>query len=129
MPGVGRSSASAICAFAYGAREAILDGNVKRVLARHFGIEGYPGERRVNEALWRVSEQSLPGEDIEAYTQGLMDLGASVCVRVSPRCSACPVRDTCVALRDQRTEALPAPRPAKVVPQRHDDHAGVGQPR
>ena len=119
LPGVGRSSASAICVFAYGAREAILDGNVKRVLARHFGIEGYPGERRVNDALWLVSEHSLPGQDIEAYTQGLMDLGASVCVRVSPRCPVCPVRQTCIALLGGRIAGLPAPRPAKIAPQRH----------
>jgi A/G-specific adenine glycosylase len=118
LPGIGRSTASAICAFAYGLRKAILDGNVKRVLARHFGIEGFPGERRVEQRMWALSEELLPGNGIEAYTQGLMDLGARVCVRAAPKCAACPVAATCVALRERRTGVLPAPRPAKVLPQR-----------
>ncbi|MCW5620785.1 MAG: A/G-specific adenine glycosylase [Burkholderiales bacterium] len=118
LPGIGRSTAAAICAFAYGQRHAILDGNVKRVLARHFAIDGYPGERRVEQALWALSEALLPQTDIEAYTQGLMDLGAQLCVRHSPGCAACPLRDSCLALRQQRTGELPAARPAKVLPQR-----------
>ena len=118
LPGVGRSTASAICVFAYGARHAILDGNVKRVLARHYGIEGYPGDKRVEAALWVQSEAALPQRDLEAYTQGLMDLGAGVCARAKPRCGECPVRETCVASRDNRTAGLPAARPAKVLPER-----------
>ncbi|HEU5282851.1 MAG TPA: A/G-specific adenine glycosylase [Burkholderiales bacterium] len=118
LPGIGRSTAAAICAFAYGTRAAILDGNVKRVLARHFGIPGYPGERRVEQALWRLSESLLPGSEIEAYTQGLMDLGATLCVRASPRCELCPVGRSCAARREGRTGEWPAPRPAKVLPQR-----------
>jgi A/G-specific adenine glycosylase len=118
LPGIGRSTASAICAFAYGSRTAILDGNVKRVLARHFGVEGFPGERRVEQHLWSLSEQLVPERDIEAYTQGLMDLGARVCARSAPACQACPLAATCVARREQRTNQLPAPRPAKVLPQR-----------
>jgi len=118
LPGVGRSTGAAICAFAYGQRHAILDGNVKRVFARHFGIDGYPGERRVEQALWALADSLLPDGDIERYTQGLMDLGAQVCVRSSPRCPACPVRESCVALRQNRTAELPVPRPAKVLPQR-----------
>ena len=118
LPGVGRSTASAICAFAYGARHAILDGNVKRVLARHFGVEGFPGTRKVELALWALSERLLPPRDLEAYTQGLMDLGASLCARSKPRCAACPLRETCVAHRERRTHELPSPRPAKVLPQR-----------
>lgn len=118
LPGIGRSTASAICAFAFGTRAAILDGNVKRVLARHFGIEGFPGERKVEQRLWALSEQLVPERDIEAYTQGLMDLGARVCVRSAPGCLACPLAGTCVALREGRTAQLPAPRPAKALPQR-----------
>jgi A/G-specific adenine glycosylase len=118
LPGVGRSTAAAICAFAYGMRAAILDGNVKRVLTRHFGVDGYPGERRVVDALWRLSESLLPEEDVEAYTQGLMDLGATLCVRSNPRCSACPLQDGCVARRAGRTRDLPMARPAKPLPQR-----------
>ena len=118
LPGIGRSTAAAICAFAYGARTAILDGNVKRVFARHFGIDGYPGERRVEQAMWALAESLLPATGIEAYTQGLMDLGARVCTRSAPKCVACPVRDTCVALRQNRTAELPTARPAKVLAQR-----------
>jgi A/G-specific adenine glycosylase len=118
LPGVGRSTASAICVFAYGARLAILDGNVKRVLARHFGIEGYPGDKPVETLLWTRSEAALPERDIEAYTQGLMDLGAAICVRSRPRCDLCPLGATCVAFRQNRTKDLPAARPAKVMPER-----------
>jgi A/G-specific adenine glycosylase len=118
LAGIGRSTASAICAFAFGTRTAILDGNVKRVLARHFGIEGFPGARKVEQQLWTLAEHLMPEGDVEAYTQGLMDLGAQVCVRSAPACLACPLRGTCVAHRERRTAELPAPRPAKVLPQR-----------
>src|SRR5436190_9243492 len=89
LPGVGRSTAAAIAAFAFGERAAILDGNVKRVLARHAGIAGFPGDRKVEAKLWLIAERRLPVRSIEIYTQALMDLGAMVCVRV-PRCDACP---------------------------------------
>jgi A/G-specific adenine glycosylase len=118
LPGIGRSTASAICAFAFGARRAILDGNVKRVLARHFGVEGFPGERRVEQRLWALSEQLVPERDVEPYTQGLMDLGARLCVRSAPACSACPLSASCIALRDKRTAQLPAPRPVRALPRR-----------
>jgi A/G-specific adenine glycosylase len=129
LPGIGRSTAAAICVFAYGARAAILDGNVKRVLARHFGIDGFPGARRVEQRLWALSEELLPRADVKAYTQGLMDLGAQVCVRTAPKCAACPLAASCIALRDRRTAELPAPRPARPLPQRETtllvlSHAG-----
>lgn len=118
LPGVGRSTAAAICAFAYGARRAILDGNVKRVLTRHYGIPGYPGDRRVEDALWDKAEALLPQEDVPAYTQALMDLGAGLCARRRPRCVECPLVEECVAYRDGLTDALPAPRPKKALPRR-----------
>jgi A/G-specific adenine glycosylase len=118
LPGIGRSTAAAICAFAFGARAAILDGNVKRVLARHFGVEGFPGERSVEQQLWALSEALVPEHDVERYTQGLMDLGARLCSRARPACPACPVALTCVASREGRTDRLPAPRPKKAIPQR-----------
>jgi A/G-specific adenine glycosylase len=118
LPGVGRSTASAICVFAYGERHAILDGNVKRVLARHFGVVGYPGEKRVEAALWERSERLVPDRDTESYTQGLMDLGAGICLRRRPRCAECPVGATCVAHRDDRIAELPSPRPARPRPER-----------
>ena len=119
LPGIGRSTAAAIAAFASGERAAILDGNVKRVLARHRGVDGWPGEPRVLAALWSEAEALLPSAaDIEGYTQGMMDLGATICSRARPRCGDCPVRDDCVARRDGRIDDLPSPRPRKPLPQR-----------
>ena len=118
LPGVGRSTAAAIAAFAFGVRGAILDGNVKRVLARHRGIEGFPGEAAVEKQLWVVAEALLPVRGIESYTQGLMDLGATVCTRSGPRCDACPVAGDCVARAQGHVDRLPSPRPRKSVPKR-----------
>ncbi|MGD9942486.1 MAG: A/G-specific adenine glycosylase [Burkholderiaceae bacterium] len=118
LPGIGRSTAAAIAVFAYGARAAILDGNVKRVLCRHGGVHGFPGERSVELELWRIAERELPADGIEAYTQGLMDLGATVCVRSRPACAACPLADDCSARRDGNAAELPTPRPRKTLPQR-----------
>ena len=132
LPGIGRSTAAAIAALACGTRAAILDGNVKRVLARHRGIEGWPGEARVQARLWQIAEGLLPPRarapsrseaqrpvrDIGAYTQGMMDLGATICTRARPRCAACPVARDCVARCADRVASLPAPRPRKRLPQR-----------
>jgi A/G-specific adenine glycosylase len=118
LPGIGRSTAAAIAAFAFGERAAILDGNVKRVFARHFGIDGYTGSAPVERTLWAIAERELPHVDVPAYTQGLMDLGATICVRSRPKCAACPVQTSCVAARDGRTASLPAPRPARARPER-----------
>jgi A/G-specific adenine glycosylase len=120
LPGVGRSTAAAIAAFAFGRREAILDGNVKRVLARVFAIEGFPGERKVENALWDIAERLLPDHaDMAAYTQGLMDLGATVCRRGRPLCAECPLQLSCLARQQGREGELPTPRPKKAQPVRH----------
>ena len=118
LPGVGRSTAAAIAAFSGGAAEAILDGNVKRVLARHFAIEGHPAVSSVEKRLWTLAESLLPRSEVGAYTQGLMDLGATLCTRSRPRCGACPLADTCEAHRQGRETAFPSPRPKKVLPHR-----------
>jgi A/G-specific adenine glycosylase len=118
LPGVGRSTASAIAVFSFGVRAAILDGNVKRVLARWRGIEGWPGSPAVERSMWALAEALLPAKDVESYTQGLMDLGSSVCGRSRPQCGACPVRSDCVAYRAGTTARLPASRPAKARPER-----------
>jgi A/G-specific adenine glycosylase len=120
LPGVGRSTAAAMAAFASDEQGAILDGNVKRVLARHEGIEGWPGEARVQAALWRAAESFADDAagDIAPYAQGLMDVGATICTRKRPRCNACPVAGDCIARRDGRIDALPAPRPRKELPRR-----------
>jgi A/G-specific adenine glycosylase len=118
LPGIGRSTAAAICALAYHERRAILDGNVKRVLARYCGVAGWAGEKKVEEQLWQQAEALLPRQDVATYTQALMDMGATVCVRSRPRCAACPVQADCVALQTDRTAELPTPRPKKAVPER-----------
>ena len=113
LPGIGRSTAAAIAAFAFGARGAILDGNVKRVLARHAGIDGSPSDPAVERALWARAEALLPARDIETYTQALMDLGAAVCLRTRPRCDVCPIAADCVARREHRIAELPGRRAKK----------------
>ncbi len=118
LPGIGRSTAAAISVFAYGEHHPILDGNVKRVLARHGGIAGYPGETRVQKQLWRKAQALLPARDVVAYTQGLMDLGAGICVRAAPRCEQCPVRADCVALKKNLTDVLPGRKAKRALPQR-----------
>ena len=120
LPGVGRSTAAAIAAFAYDVIAPILDGNVKRVLARHAGIEGYPGVSSIEKKLWHEAQARLPPspDDMVAYTQGLMDLGATICARSDPRCLLCPVADDCAAKANGRVADIPAARPSKVLPQR-----------
>ena len=118
LPGIGRSTAAAISAFAYGQRAAILDGNVKRVLSRCFGVEGYPGASDVEKELWALAESLLPSARIEAYTQGLMDLGSQLCTRRQPACAACPFYETCVARRTGRQAELPVAKPRKSLPER-----------
>ncbi len=118
LPGIGRSTAAAIAAFAFGQRAAILDGNVKRVLCRHFGIEGFPGQAAVERELWALAERLLPDAGIEAYTQGLMDLGATVCTRSRPRCGDCPLAKSCLARQEDRQDELPAARPRPKLPER-----------
>ena len=121
LPGIGRSTAAAITAFSNGTRAAILDGNVKRVFARVFGVEGYPGEKRIEDALWRRADALLPEESMEAYTQGLMDLGATLCTRSKPDCPRCPLQARCVAYATGRTEELPMRKPKKTTPEKRAD--------
>lgn len=118
LPGIGRSTANAIAVFAYGARAPILDGNVKRVLCRHAGIEGWPGAAAVSRLLWRHAEQLLPESEVTTYIQGQMDLGALVCTPRRPRCADCPVAADCIARRTGRAESLPTPRPRRNLPVR-----------
>jgi A/G-specific adenine glycosylase len=126
LPGIGRSTAAAIAAFASGERGAILDGNVKRVLARHRGIDGWPGTPQVAAQLWRSAEALLPSASdcardravIADYTQGMMDVGATICARTKPRCGACAISDDCVAHRESRVDTLPSPRPRRTLPRR-----------
>ena len=109
LPGVGRSTAAAIAVFAFGRRAAILDGNVKRVLARRFGVQEA-------KAQWALAERLLPRRGIRTYTQALMDLGATVCTRAKPACERCPVAKGCVARGEGRIAELPAARARKPLP-------------
>ena len=119
LPGIGHSTANSIATFCFGAHEPILDGNVKRVLCRAFGIEGFPGSGAVEKQLWALARELMPSRHGATYNQAQMDLGASVCTRSKPRCEACPLADICVARAGGRTADLPEARPRKVIPQRN----------
>jgi len=120
LPGIGRSTAAAIAAFCSDERAPILDGNVKRVLARHFGVADDPRTASGERAFWALAQSLLPRRRarMPAYTQGLMDLGATICTRSAPNCSNCPLRASCAAFREQRVNELPAQRRAGTVPVR-----------
>jgi len=110
LPGIGRSTAAAILSIAYGQREAILDGNVRRVLSRVFGIDGVPTEPTTLRALWAQAEACLPDADAAVYTQAIMDFGATLCTRHEPLCMHCPIQHDCVAFATGRVRELPTPR-------------------
>ena len=118
LPGIGRSTAAAIAVFSYGVRAAILDGNVKRVFSRVFGIDDYHGAKRIEEAMWRRAVALLPEKGVESYAQGLMDLGATLCVRGKPSCITCPLAQRCVALSTDRVSQLPVRKPKKAIPEK-----------
>lgn len=118
LPGIGRSTAAAILAQAFSQRQAILDGNVKRVLARHFAVAGWPGERKVSDRLWQYAEQFTPYKRVAEYTQAMMDLGALVCTRRQPDCAGCPVSNTCQAYQQQAIDEYPGRKAQRKLPSR-----------
>ncbi|MFP7721948.1 A/G-specific adenine glycosylase [Lysobacter sp. A3-1-A15] len=123
LPGIGRSTAAAVLSQAWGERCAILDGNVKRVLARYHGIDGWPGRPVVEKRMWTIAEHHVAHPCLDAaampdYTQAQMDLGATICTRANPACVLCPLQADCIARIEGRTGSLPTPRPAKALPQR-----------
>jgi A/G-specific adenine glycosylase len=119
LPGIGRSTAGAILSIAHQQRHAILDGNVKRVLARHETIEGWPGKSAVLKDLWIVAERNTPQSRVADYTQGIMDLGATLCTRTRPSCERCPVRHDCAALQADTVSDYPGRKPKVAKPLRH----------
>lgn len=132
LPGIGRSTAGAILAQAFGQRHPILDGNVKRVLARMHAVPGWPGSAPVERRLWALAEAHTPTARVADYTQAIMDLGATVCRRARPLCLACPLASRCVAQQQGRQAEFPAPRPKRARPLRRvrmlllrDDHGAV----
>lgn len=118
LSGIGRSTAGAILAISKSQRHPILDGNVKRVLTRCFGIQGFPGETAVERELWSIADACTPAQRVEHYTQAIMDLGATVCVRSRPLCAVCPMHEPCVARREGMQAVLPTPKPRKARPER-----------
>lgn len=130
LPGIGRSTAGAIMALAYGEPYPILDGNVRRVLARFDAIENWPGEKKTEQAMWHRAEQLLPEKRLKEYTQAQMDLGATVCTRSNPQCRCCPLQQSCQAFLHNKVAGYPVARPKKIQPLRqtfwlvlvHDGH-------
>ena len=118
LPGIGRSTASAITVFAFGNRAPILDGNVKRVFCRVFGIEGVPTTTAIDKSLWELADTLLPKKEVAAYTQGLMDLGATCCTRSKARCDRCPMARFCSALNTDRVDELPQRKAKSALPVR-----------
>lgn len=116
LPGIGRSTAAAIASIAYQQPTAILDGNVKRVLARHHAVDGWPGKPAVVNQLWTHADKHMPETRCRDYTQAIMDLGATVCVRSKPLCDACPVKSTCKARKQGNPGDYPGKKPRKVLP-------------
>lgn len=116
LPGIGRSTAGAILSIACGQSQPILDGNVKRVLARFHAIQGWPGETKVAAELWQISQRYTPSQRTADYTQAMMDLGATLCTRSKPRCEFCPVFSNCQANQLGLVNTLPEPKPRKTLP-------------
>ena len=119
LPGIGRSTAAAIVVFSSGVRAAILDGNVVRVFSRVFGVDDPVSEAQGKKRFWQMAVDLLPDSDIESYTQGLMDLGATVCTRGRPDCAHCPFSGTCIAFAEDRIDELPVKKAKKTMPIRH----------
>jgi len=118
LPGIGRSTASAIMALAFNQRHAILDGNVKRVLSRFYAISGWPGESAVEKQLWQLAENLTPERNVAQYTQAMMDLGATVCTRSQAKCDICPISQRCLARQEESQYKYPTPKPKKSIPLR-----------
>ena len=118
LPGIGRSTAGAVLALSRGDRLPILDGNVKRVLTRHFAIEGWPGSPAVQKILWPLAESLTPLTAVANYTQAIMDLGATLCTRGDPQCARCPVAASCAAFARGLVKDYPSPRLRRVLPER-----------
>ncbi len=118
LPGIGRSTAGAILSIACGQRHAILDGNVKRVLARQSGIREWTGKTATLRELWILAEELTPSSRVADYTQAIMDLGATLCTRSKPSCDACPVANACIAKHENLQQQIPAAKPKRAKPRR-----------
>jgi len=119
LPGIGRSTAGAILSFSTEQRHPILDGNVKRVLARFYGIEGWYGKKQVENKLWELADNNTPKQEVARYTQAIMDFGATLCARSKPNCDDCPLAADCVAQQHDRVAELPHGKPKTKKPTKH----------
>ena len=118
LPGIGRSTAGAILSLAKNERYPILDGNVKRVLARYYAVDGWPGKASVSKTLWSLADELTPTQDVATYTQAIMDLGATVCTRSKPLCNSCPLGHTCIARSLNTVTDYPGRKASKEKPLR-----------
>lgn len=118
LPGIGRSTAGAVLSLACGQHHSILDGNVKRVLARYFAVDGWPGKKDVEQALWQYADSLTPSSRTGDYTQAMMDMGATICTRSKPKCDSCPLQQGCLAFAQGRQSELPGKKPKKDIPVR-----------
>jgi A/G-specific adenine glycosylase len=118
LPGIGRSTAGAVLSLSLGQHHPILDGNVKRVLARFFMVEGWYGVKKVENRLWQLSEQLTPKNNVTEFNQAMMDLGASVCSRSRFDCQACPLNSRCAAFNAEQVTVFPHSKPKKAVPKK-----------
>ncbi len=118
LPGVGRSTAGAVLSLSLGQHHAILDGNVKRTLSRHFAVEGWPGKKPVENKLWELADANTPAEGVQRYNQAMMDMGALICTRSKPKCDICPVRASCDANALGRQADFPGKKPKKTMPEK-----------
>lgn len=116
LPGVGRSTAGAILSLGFNLRAPILDGNIKRVFARYYAIEGWPGLLEVTSQLWQLAEENTPATRVATYNQAMMDIGAVVCTRKNPHCGECPLKRSCLAFKRKNTDQFPSPKPSKKLP-------------
>ena len=118
LPGVGRSTAGAVLSLALGKHFPILDGNVKRVLARCYAVDGWPGRKEVEKRLWEISENVTPAKGVAQFNQAMMDLGATVCTRSKPKCTLCPLNSGCIAYANGSWAQYPGKKPKQTLPER-----------
>lgn len=116
LPGIGRSTAGAILSLAFNQCQPILDGNVRRVLTRHYAISGIPSQTKINNKLWALSTFNTPAKRTADYNQAMMDLGSILCTKSNPQCSQCPIQQSCVAKIENKICQYPEPKPAKSMP-------------
>tara|TARA_R110000744_G_scaffold8884_14_gene28997 strand:- start:2097 stop:3206 length:1110 start_codon:yes stop_codon:yes gene_type:complete len=116
LPGIGRSTAGAVLSLACGQHHSILDGNVKRVLARYFAVDGWPGKKNIEQILWQYADSLTPELRTDDYTQAMMDMGATICTRSKPKCDSCPLQQDCLAFAQGRQSALPSKKPKTTIP-------------